>query len=304
MWMQGLGASALACLIPLAAAAGEAGAAPDPTAAQIVEKNVAARGGLTAWRKVETMVWTGHIETGNPMAPIVPFVFELKRPNKSRFEVRQDQEKLLRVFDGRAGWKERAARGAAPTVKPYTPAELASAREAEGIDGVLIDHEAKGIGVALDGTDEVEGRKAYRLVGTLPSGSKRRVWVDAATFLEVKHERETHTPGGRAATVIVFLRNYRDIDGLQLPTTIETRGAEGRAAEKMVIDNITLNPSLSDAHFARPNDLERRHAIPGIQGADPAEATFPHSSARRVAPPTAPAAEGSALSDPGTGSSK
>jgi hypothetical protein len=30
----------------------------------MVEKNVAARGGLQAWRNVQTMVWTGKIGAG------------------------------------------------------------------------------------------------------------------------------------------------------------------------------------------------------------------------------------------------
>ena len=105
MSMRGLGACALAFLIPLAAAGGQDGSAASLTAPQIVEKNAQARGGLEGWRKIDTMVWTGHIETGSPVAPMVPFVFELKRPNKTRFELREDQDKMVRVFDGAAGWK-------------------------------------------------------------------------------------------------------------------------------------------------------------------------------------------------------
>jgi len=269
MWMRGIGASALACLIPLAAAAGRPAPTSELTAAQIVEKNAQARGGVQAWRKVETMLWAGHIETGNSAAPIVPFIFELKRPNKTRFEIRQEQQKLVRVFDGMAGWKERDPRGGAPSIKPYTPEELASAREAHGIDGLLIDHEAKGIDIRLDGTEQIEGRKAYRLLATLPSGTKHHVWVDAATFLELKYDRESHTAEGRAAIVNVFLRNYRAVEGLQIPTTIESGGANGRGVEKMVIDNVTLNPSLSDARFDKPSDLERPHTLPGVRGWGP-----------------------------------
>jgi outer membrane lipoprotein-sorting protein len=277
MSMRGLRACALACLIPLAAAAGQDGSAAALTAAQIVEKNAEARGGLEAWRKIDAMVWSGHIETGSPVAPLIPFVFELKRPNKTRFELREDQDKMVRVFDGAAGWKVRTSRGGAPALKPYTPAELASAREAQGIDGLLIDHQAKGIDIALDGIDEVEGRKAYRLVATLRSGSKRHVWVDAETFLELKTDREAHTSGTQPGIVTVFYRNWRAIEGLKMPTTIETHAADGKGGEKMVIDHVSMNPSLSDARFARPNDLGRHHALPGFQSAGPGDGSLPHS---------------------------
>ena len=36
----------------------------DLTAAQIVEKHVAARGGLQAWRAVQAMSWTGRLDAG------------------------------------------------------------------------------------------------------------------------------------------------------------------------------------------------------------------------------------------------
>ncbi len=276
MSKRGLGVCALAGLITAAAAAGGADTGPGLTAAQIVEKNVAARGGLEAWRKIQTMTWTGHIETGNPAAPIVPFVFELKRPNKTRFEIREEQDRVVRVFDGSLGWKVRASRSGAPAVKPYTAEELRSAHEAQGIDGLLIDHQAKGIEVALDGSDEVEGRKAYRLAVTLPSGSLRHVWVDADTFLELKYDRLSHGPAGRGGTVTVSYRSYRAIDGLQIPMTIET-GSPGRGVEKMVIDNVTLNPLLSNARFARPNDVGPHHALPGLRTDSPAGSDAPRA---------------------------
>ena len=276
MSMRGLGAFALAGLISAAAAAPEADTRPELTAAQIVEKNAAARGGLEAWRKIQTMSWSGHIETGNPAAPIVPFIFELKRPNKTRFEIHEGQDRVVRIFDGSLGWKLRTPRSGAAAVKAYTPEELRYAHEAQGIDGMLIDHQAKAIGVALDGTEEVEGRKAYRLAVTLPSGSLRHIWVDADTFPELKYDRQSHAPGGRGGTVTVFCRDYRAIDGLQIPLTIES-GGSGRGVEKMVIDSVTLNPLLSDARFARPNDLGPHHALPGFRNAAPTGSDSPRA---------------------------
>ena len=72
------------------------------TADQIVEKNVAARGGLDAWRKVRTMVWFGHVDSANAPVRDMPFVLAMKRPNKTRFELTVLNEKSVRVFGGRA----------------------------------------------------------------------------------------------------------------------------------------------------------------------------------------------------------
>ncbi len=67
----------------------------------------------------------------------------------------------------------------------------------------------------------------------------------------------------------VSYRSYRAIDGLQIPMTIET-GSPGRGVEKMVIDNVTLNPLLSNARFARPNDVGPHRALPGLRTDSPA----------------------------------
>ena len=250
-----------------AALAGEGGPPPDLTVDQIVEKNVAARGGLEAWRGIQTMIWTGHINTGNPAAPIEPFVFELKRPNKMRFEINAEHERTVRLFDGATGWKFRASNSSPPALKPYSRSELRSARDAQGIDGLLIDHQAKGIKVDLDGTDQVEGRKAYRLNITLPSGTTRRLWVDAQTFLEVKYERQPHPPVGRTGAVFVHYRNYRMIGAVRMPLTIETEAQPGAPGERMTIDDVTLNPSLSDAHFERPSPAGGRDTPPELRSA-------------------------------------
>ena len=221
------------------------------------------------------MVWSGHIQTDNPAASIKAFTFELKRPNKTRFEIKTDDEETLRVFDGVAGWREHTSSTEGPTLRRYSPLELRSARDAQGIDGLLIDHETKGIKLALQGTDEVDRHRAYRLAATLPSGASRRVWVDAQTFLDLKYDRELRAAGGRTKTVSVFYRDYRTIDGVQLPMTIETRTEGGSGSQKLTIDDVTLNPSLSDAHFEKPNLPQRRKAHPDFRSASGAELKVP-----------------------------
>src|SRR5258705_4651824 len=117
------------------------------SAAEIVAKNVAARGGLDAWRKVDTMSWIGHIESAHAPAPRMPFRLEQKRPNKTRLQLDALGEKSLRVFDGLWGWKLRVGHGR-PAVQPFTPQELKFAQTAHVIDSPLIDYAAKGHSVA------------------------------------------------------------------------------------------------------------------------------------------------------------
>jgi outer membrane lipoprotein-sorting protein len=234
---------------------------PGLSAAQIVEKNVAARGGKDAWRKIQTMIWVGHVESANVAVPTLPFVLEMKRPNKTRFEITALNQVAVRVYDGTHGWKLRPSRTGKPDLQPYTPDEQKFAHEEQVIDGPLIDYQAKGVAVSLEGMDDIEGHKAYRLSVRLPSGASHHVWIDAETFLDLKYDRETRNAIGQSATISVFYRNYQSIEGLQIPAIIETGLSTTQSKNKLVIEKIALNPPLEDWRFAKPGTQGRNGAV-------------------------------------------
>ena len=240
-------------LLLLSAAAGAGERPPTPSVAEIVAKNAEARGGVDAWRKIETMIWVGRIESARAPTEAMPFMLEMKRPRKTRFEIRAPTQQAVRAFDGQEGWKARPGQNGVPDVQPFTPEELSFAKDGEGLDGLLIDCEAKGIQVALDGTDSIDGAKTYRLRVVLPSGAVRRVWVDAHSFLELRQDREVRSAAGTVRTVHVYYRNYATVGGVQMPMTIETGSEGAKGADKMVIERVAMNEPLDDRRFARPH---------------------------------------------------
>ena len=268
---------ALAGCISTAAVADELVTAAGLTAAQIVEKNIAARGGLEAWRKLQTMIWVGHIEGANAAVPSMPFVLELKRPNKTRFEIKAQNRLAVRIYDGTHRWKLRPTSIGLPELKPYTPEELSFAHDGQGIDGPLMDYQAKRVAITLDGVDDVAGRKTYRMSVKLPSGVSHHMWIDAQNFLDIKSDRESRNAFGQSGTVSVFYRNYRTIEGLQSPFTIESGADTSKTTDKMVIDKILLNPPLEDRIFAKPS-------VPGRHNVISVDATRPQPLRQPVRP--------------------
>ncbi len=234
------------------------------SAADVVAKNVAARGGLEAWRKVETMVWIGHVESAHAPVPSMQFLLEQKRPGKTRLEINALGDRSMRVFDGVHGWKLRAPRGRLE-VQPYTPQELSSAQAGHGIDGPLIDHAAKGNSVTLEGVDEIAGRKAYHLSVHLATGGKEDVWVDTTTYLDVRFDRVADGPGGALRRASATYGDYRTVEGLQIPFLIETGGGPGATPDKLQIEKVVLNAPLDDAVFGNPAAPHPHHrARPGV----------------------------------------
>jgi hypothetical protein len=146
-----------------------------------------------------------------------------------------------------------------PEVQPYTAEELRFARGAAMIDGPLMDYAARGAQVVLaEGAFEVEGRKAYALDLRLASGSSYKVWIDAQTFLELRYDRESVNAQGRTIVSSVYFADYRAVEGLRLPFTIETGTADGKARDRLVIERVALNPPLDDRAFAKPGAGEPR----------------------------------------------
>jgi len=278
--------------LSLNAAPGTAPTAPKLSAAEIVDKNVTARGGLQAWRGVQTMALSGKLGAGGnqrstlslpvpggpvpggrkapgsalPQRPIeevqLPFVMELKRPGKVRFELQFNNQTAVQVFDGVHGWKLRPFLNRRE-VEPYSPEEMKRASKQGELDGFLIDYAAKGTRVELDGIEKVEGHDAYKLKLTLKSGDVTHVWVDSQTYLEAKVEGQPRRLDGTDHPVEVYYRDYRPVNGLKIPFVLETRvlpvakTATGLRdtpvpPEKIIIEKVTVNPKLDDSLFAKP----------------------------------------------------
>jgi hypothetical protein len=230
------------------------------TAAEVIDRNAAARGGLEAWRKVETMVWLGHLEHGGKETQRIPFVMTLKRPNLTRFELKEQFNSFTRIFDGAHGWKLRPGADGRPETKAFSPEEAKFARTEFVIDGPLIDYQAKGVTADLDGIDTVEGRKAYRLSLKLPNGAERKVWIDVKTNLDVRLDRPATNPLKPGAPVSVYYRDYAVTDGIKVARSIETGVDAGgpTVADKLVIDRVLVNPKLDEGTFALPPTPMRR----------------------------------------------
>jgi outer membrane lipoprotein-sorting protein len=262
-------------------------AVPKLSATAIVDKNAAARGGLQAWRSVHTMTLTGKLGAGGnqraslsvpvpgghkPQEAILPqrraeevqlpFEMELKRPSKVRFELQFKGQTAVQVFDGTQGWKLRPYLNRSE-VEPFSPEEMKIASAQGELDGFLIDYAAKGTHVELDGTEKVEGRDTYKLKLTLKNGDVTHVWVDSQTFLEAKVEGQPRQLDGTYHPVEVYYRDYRAVNGLQVPFVLETRvlpvakTATGFRdtpvpPEKIIIEKVTVNPKLDDSLFAKP----------------------------------------------------
>jgi hypothetical protein len=245
------------CLLSLAATTGF-GASTAPahapaslSADQIVERNVAARGGLAAWRAAKTLTIAGEMDAGGKPNHALPFVLKEKRPRKSHLEIVFKDQTSVQVYDGTQGWKVRPFLNR-NEVESYTPAEMKSAAAEQDLDGPLVDYAAKGTQIAVAGTEPVEGHPAYKLKLTLRNGDKRLLWIDAGSFLELKMEGEPRKLDGRLRKVAVYFRDYKTEHGLTTPRVQETAVEGVKQTYKMTVTKVAVNEALDDALFQKP----------------------------------------------------
>ena len=255
-------------------------------AADIVAKNVAARGGLETWRAVQTMSVSGKLGAGGnqratlqvptaggragqqttPQRPAeevqLPFLMELKRPRKMRFELQFNGQTAVQVYDGNNGWKLRPFLNRR-IVEAFTEEETRVSSMQSDLDGPLVDYAAKGTKIEFAGTEKVENRDTYKIKMIMTNGQNLHVWIDAQTFLETKIEGQPRTLDGTAHPVEVYFRDYRPVNGLQIPFVLETQVLPvGKTVagfkdppvpvERIRIERVTLNPKLDEARFTKP----------------------------------------------------
>jgi hypothetical protein len=261
------------------------------SATEIADKSAAARGGLQAWRNVKTLVLVGKMGAGGnqratlqvpntasagivtrknsaqslPSRPAeevqLPFRMELARPHKMRFELDFAGQTAIQVYDGTNGWKLRPYLNRR-VVEAFTEDELKISSAQSELDGPLMDYAAKGTRIELVGTEKVEDHDTYKIKMTMKNGQALHVWIDAQTFLETKVEGQPRRMDGTVHPVEVYSRDYRQVDGLQIPFILETRVLPVTKTalglrdvpvppERILVEKVIVNPKLDEALFAK-----------------------------------------------------
>jgi hypothetical protein len=250
---------------------------------------VAARGGLQAWRAVQTLSVTGKMDAGTGdsaarsaviarggtgasirragSAAVVgagketekqqvqlPFRLEMKRPHKSRLEIDFSGKTAVQVYDGQNGWKVRPFLNR-NDVETFTADEAKAQTQAPDLEGPLVDYAAKGTTVALEGVESVEGHNAYKLELTMKSGNVQHIWIDTQSFLDVKVEGIPRRMDGHMRSVWIYQRDFRSVQGLMVPYLYDTLIDGNPQTHRMIVESVAVNHTLDDSRFAKPQVL-------------------------------------------------
>jgi hypothetical protein len=224
----------------------------DPTLDEIIEKHIAARGGLARITAIQSLMLTGRIQfTPEVEAPIT---VRIRRPNQIRQDFILQTRTGTRAYDGSIGWQRMPGPSGGPTaVELLRDAELKNMQdEAESaIDGPLVNYRARGHRVELAGKALFEQKSCFVLTVTLRSGHVMRQYLDAATFLEVG-ERLTRFVNGKETEIESTIGDYREVGGVLFAHLFVSGTADHPRESRLQFEKIVVNPQMDEMIFKAP----------------------------------------------------
>ncbi len=219
------------------------------TVDEIIAKNITAKGGMAKMKAVQSVRITGDVETGEMQAG---FTQVYKRPMKMRLDISVQGLTLTQAYDGQNGWQIVPFTGKTDP-EPLVADDLKNTQEQSDFDGPLVDYKQKGNTVELVGKEKMDGgADAYHLKVTLKNGGIRNLYLDARTFLAIKTVAKI-TTRGTEVELQTMIGDYKEVEGLMFPFSIEQQPAGGQGAkQKITFKKVELNTRVDDSFFKMP----------------------------------------------------
>lgn len=196
--------------------------------------------------KITSLETTG---TASSMGMDMGFVMQAKRPDKLKIVIEVQGAQIIQAVDGQTVWAVN------PMMGSSTPMELTGA-EAENLigqadmDGPLWNYEEKGHQLALEGTEDVNGKECYVLKLTKSNDNTDYYFIDKESSL-IQKVRTSTVSNGVPMEVEAFQSNYKDVGGYMMPFSIEQR-VGGQVMMNLDLENVEANVAIDDAVFAKP----------------------------------------------------
>jgi hypothetical protein len=208
---------------------------------EIVDRNIAARGGLERIKAIRTLVLRAP---GRFMARARPFYWRVGDPDRPRTYAEGN--------DG-SPWEYIADPG---LVVRTTDAPAAAARHTAYFDDPLVSSLEPGWRLELRGTERIGGRDADHLRATYPDGFQTDLYVDRETHLVIANRKvaPVHAFGAGVATE-TRIGGYREVSGVLFPTSFDEYViATGRRLDDMsgTWTSLEANVPLPLGYFSPP----------------------------------------------------
>lgn len=237
--------------------------ATSPAAAEsldeVLTKVYDARGGLKNIRSVESARISGTYDMGMMQAA---FTMEWKRPDRLRISFTTPQGDGVQAYDGEKAWVKLPGQGIQEISGDQADALR---RQADLIDGPLVDWKDKGNSVEYLGEGDYEGTPVLKLGLSRPDGTETTIFIDAADFLPI-HQSGSMKMQGMETDVETYISDYRKVGELMMAHTVKTELIDVGMTQTVTMETVELNADVPDDRFAMPAPEPAAEPVPA--GAD------------------------------------
>lgn len=224
------------------------------TVNELVDKNVAAKGGVEAIQALKAVRVTGRLLVNSGQVELT-YVQTKRRPDSVRTEATLQGLTLVQAYDGAQGWQISPFSGRKDPEKMSADAVKSMIEDAD-IAGPLVDWKAKGSEVEYVGLEDVDGTMAHKLRVKRKNGDTAYVFLDPEHFLEIRivSQRLEH---GAQIEVETDLGDYEKVGGVFLPSSIEAGRKGSSNKQKIIINKSEANVPVEDAVFQFPAAISK-----------------------------------------------
>lgn len=211
---------------------------------EIVDKHVAAMGGMDKIKSVNTLV------TERSLA-----VQGMEIPNKTTIvvgkAVRNEStvmgNSMVQVVDGTTGWMIRPTMMGGTGEPEDMPADQVK-QQISSMDpfGGLVGYKEKGNTVELIGKEKQDKKDVYHLKVTTKDGQVTDQFLDAETYLLSKLKVSMNGQEGE-----IDLSDYKEVEGLKFANTMDITNPQ-MGAMSFITSKIIVNSKVDESIFKRP----------------------------------------------------
>ena len=216
-----------------------------PTAAQILDKYLAAIGGAQRAAAITSFLAKGMYSGYGPEGFPRPLEIYAKAPNQKTVRVVDPQAgDNLTVFNGTAGWQS----------APFKPIDVLEYHGAD-LDSLRADAEMvfpgniKTMLTAMRTSNDFINDRTVLVVQGNKSNAIVTLYFDEETGLLTRSVRSVPSPVGRLPFRMDY-SDYRDVNGVKLPFKWELKWLDGRSSFE--IENYQMNVTIDAARFNKP----------------------------------------------------
>ncbi|TLV03180.1 outer membrane lipoprotein-sorting protein [Dyadobacter luticola] len=219
-------------------------AANAQTVDELVEKHVAALGGMDKIKAVNTMITERSLAVQGMEIPTKTILVV----NKSvRTESTVMGNQMVQVVSDGKGWMIRPTMMGGTGEPEDMPADQLK-QQLSSLDpfGGLVSYKEKGNQVELVGKEKMDKKDVYHLKVTDKGGQVIDEFMDANTYLISKVKVNMNGQDGE-----IELSDYKEIDGIKMPNNMDISNPQ-MGTLTFITSKTLINPTVDEAVFKRP----------------------------------------------------